>query len=140
MTFRAIDGGLYLPVQPDWSLQFTSPNECATAAQYWSRIIATMRVADTITAANGHAIERLVVFQIICDCASAAVARDGAIRRIKGVDRKNPNFMVLRHASEACSGLEAELGLSPAKRNRAGKVARRGRSPSAADEFVRPFR
>jgi phage terminase small subunit len=140
MTFEAIDGGLNLPEQPDWGLQFDSVEECTAATQYWSKIIEAMRAADTASRANGHAIARLVVFQILYDRASTAVARDGAIRRVKGVDRKNPQLMVMRQASEMCSGLEGELGLSPVKRGRAGKVARRARRGTAADEFLRPVK
>jgi phage terminase small subunit len=140
MTFETIEGGLGLPEQPDWRLLFSASAECATAARYWSGIVAAMRAADTVSEANGTAIKRLVIAEIVYDRASAAVMRDGAIRRVKGVDRKNPNWMVMRQASEMCSGLEGELGLSPAKRSRAGKVARKSRGRTAADGYLRPVK
>jgi P27 family predicted phage terminase small subunit len=140
MAFEAIDGGLGIPEQPDWGLLFSSAQECATAAGYWSKIVTEMRAAETISGANGHAIERLVTAQVVYDRASAAVASQGAVRRIKGVERKNPNWIIARQSSELCSSLEAELGLSPAKRSRVAKVARRARRPAAADEFLRPVR
>ena len=140
MTFEAIDGGLNVPDQPDWNLVFDVDQERATAARYWSTIVATMRAAETLSEANGAAIKRLVIAEIVYDRASKAVMRDGAIRRVKGVDRKNPNWMVMRQASEMCSGLEGELGLSPAKRSRAGKVVRSGRKQTAADRFLRPVK
>jgi phage terminase small subunit len=136
MTFEAFDGGLNLPEQPDWGLRFDSAEECMAAAQYWCWIIEAMRAADTVNRANGPAIARLVVFQIVYDRASTAVARDGAIRKVRGIDRKNPNLMAMRQASEVCSSLEAELSLSPLKRRRAGKVARRIFRRTPADEFL----
>lgn len=140
MTFKAIDGGIGLPDQPDWRLLFSVPDECASAERSWSRIITSMRAADTVSEANGAAIKRLVIAGILYDRASTAVMRDGAIRRVKGVDRKNPNWMVMRQASEMCSQLEGELGLSPAKRSRVGKAARPARARTEADRYLKPVR
>jgi len=140
MTFEAIDGGLNVPDHPDWSLLFSADQERAAAARHWSAITAAMRGADTLSAANGAAIKRLVTAAIVYERASVAVMRDGAIRRVRGVDRKNPNWMVMRQASEMCSSLEGELGLSPAKRSRAGKVARNARKQTAADGYLRPIK
>lgn len=139
MTFEAIDGGNGAPEQPAWQLTFSDTSECAAAAAYWSTITTTMRMAETLSAANGHAIRRLVVAAIVYDRAAAAVARDGAIRRVKGVDRKNPQWMVLKQSAEVCAGLEAELGLTPARRSRAGKVSRKPRR-LGADAYLRPVR
>jgi P27 family predicted phage terminase small subunit len=139
MTFEAIDGGNGTPEQPAWQLFFSDANECGAAAAYWSTIVATMRAAETLSAANGHAIKRLVVAAIVYDRAAAAVARDGAIRRVKGVDRENPQWMVVKQAAEVCAGLEAELGLSPARRGRAGKVSRAPRR-IGADAYLRPVK
>jgi phage terminase small subunit len=116
MTFEAIDGDHDLPEHPDWQLLFSVTNECAAAVRHWTCIVAAMRAADTIGRANGASIKRLVLAQIVYDRAALAVMRDGAIRRVKSVDRKNPNWMVMKQASEMCAVLEAELGLSPAKR------------------------
>jgi P27 family predicted phage terminase small subunit len=140
MTFETIDGGIGLPKQPDWQLLFNAADECASAESYWSRIVTSMRGADTVSEANGAAIKRLVIAGILYDRASAAVMRDGAIRRVKGVDRKNPSWMVMRQAAEMCSQLEGELGLSPAKRSRVGKVARSPRKRTAADAYLKPVR
>jgi P27 family predicted phage terminase small subunit len=140
MSFEAIEGDRDLPEQPNWRLLFSVVDECAAAAKHWTVIVAAMRVADTISRANGASIKRLVLAQIVYDRAALAVMREGAIRRVKSVDRKNPNFMVMRQASEMCSALEAELGLSPAKRNRVGKVARPARQRTAADTYLRPVK
>ena len=140
MAFDLMEGGAGTPEQPDWQQLFSGTDECAAAAAYWSTVVATMRAAETLSTANGHAIKRLVVAAIVYDRASKAVMRDGAIRRVKGVDRKNPNWMVMRQASEMCSSLEGDLGLSPAKRSRAGKVPRKQRQRTAADEYLRPVK
>ena len=141
MSFEAIEGGRDLPEQPDWHLLFSATDECAAAVRHWTCVVAAMREADTISKANGASVKRLVLAQIVYDRAALAVMRDGAIRRVKSVDRKNPNFMVMRQASEMCSSLEGELGLSPAKRSRAGKVARTARKLSpAANKYLRPVK
>jgi phage terminase small subunit len=140
MTFEAIDGGDGTPEQPDWCLLFSGPDECAVAAAYWSTIVATMRAAETLSTANGHAIKRLVVTAIVYDRASAAVARDGAVRRVKGVDRKSPQWALMKQSAEMCAGIEAELGLPPVRRARVGKVPRKQRQRTAADGYLRPVK
>ncbi|MCK1289928.1 hypothetical protein [Bradyrhizobium sp. 30] len=62
---------------------FDSAEDCSTTAGYWSAIIGEMRDAGTLAAVNGHSVERLVMAQVVWDRATAAVAREGAIRRIK---------------------------------------------------------
>jgi P27 family predicted phage terminase small subunit len=140
MTFETIDGDRDLPEQPDWQLLFSATAEYAAAVRHWTCVVAAMRAADTISRANGASVKRLVLAQIVYDRAALAVMRDGAIRRVKSVDRKNPSWMVMRQASEMCSALEAELGLSPAKRSRVGKVARSVRRRTAADTYLRPVK
>jgi P27 family predicted phage terminase small subunit len=137
MTFEAIDGGDGTPEQPDWCLLFSGADECAAATAHWSTITSAMRAAETLSVANGHAIKRLVIAQIVFDRACAAVARDGAVRRVKGVDRRNPQWMLVKQSAEMCAGIEAELGLPPVRRGRVGKVARKA-SRSAADNYLKP--
>jgi P27 family predicted phage terminase small subunit len=139
MTFEAIDGDRDLPEHPDWQLLFSATDECAAAVRHWTCVVAAMRAVDTINPVNGASIKRLVLAQIVYDRAALAVMRDGAIRRVKSVDRKNPNWMVMRQASEMCAALEAELGLSPAKRGRVGKVSRPPRR-TGADTYLRPVK
>ncbi|WMT78855.1 P27 family phage terminase small subunit [Bradyrhizobium sp. Ash2021] len=136
MAFETIDGG---PDEPDWLLSLTAEGERSAARKHWAAITAAMRTADTITAANGHAIGRLVIAQTVFDRASAAVARDGAVRRVKGVDRRNPHWMIMKQANELCSELEGQLGLSPRTRHRVGRVVR-GVRRSAADKYLRPVK
>jgi phage terminase small subunit len=139
MTLESIEGGNGTPEHPAWRLLFSDASECGAAAAYWSTIITAMRAAETLTAANGHAIKRLVVAAIVYDRASTAVARDGAIRRIKGVDRKNPQWMLMKQSAEMCAGIEAELGLPPVRRGRVSKVARKSRR-TAADGYLRTLK
>jgi hypothetical protein len=139
MTFEAIDGGDGTPEQPDWCLLFSGADECAAATAHWSTITSAMRAAETLSVANGHAIKRLVIAQIVFDRACAAVARDGAVRRVKGVDRRNPQWMLVKQSAEMCAGIEAELGLPPVRRGRVGKVARKPHR-TAADGYLRPVK
>jgi hypothetical protein len=140
MAFDLMEGGAGTPEQPDWQQLFSGTDECAAAAAYWSTVVATMRSAETLSAANGHAIKRLVVGAIVYDRASAAVARDGAVRRVKGVDRKSPQWALMKQSAEMCAGIEAELGLPPVRRARVGKVARKPRERTAADGYLRPVK
>jgi P27 family predicted phage terminase small subunit len=139
MAFETIDGGSGAPEQPAWQLLFSGADECAAAQSYWSTIVATMRAAETLSVANGHAIKRLVVAAIVYDRASAAVARDGAVRRVKGVDRKSPQWALMKQSAEMCARIEAELGLPPVRRGRVGKVTRKSRR-TAADGYLRPVK
>ncbi|MBW5438350.1 hypothetical protein FXB41_27390 [Bradyrhizobium canariense] len=75
---------------------FDSAEDWSTTAGYWSAIIGEMRDAGTLAAVNGHSVERLVMAQVVGDRATAAVAREGAIRRIKGTVRKSPAWIVAR--------------------------------------------
>lgn len=136
MTLETIEGG---PEEPNWLLTLTSEKERDEARKHWSVILNAMRAADTLAAANGHMVSRLVMAQIVFDRASAVVAREGAVRRVKGVDRRNPQWMILKQANELCSELEGQLGLSPRTRQRVGKVVR-GPRRSAADAYLRPVK
>jgi cold shock CspA family protein len=70
-----IDGGEGTPQQPNWQLLSSDVGECGAAAGHWSNIVNAMRSAETLSVANGHAIKRLVIAQIVFDRACAAVAR-----------------------------------------------------------------
>jgi P27 family predicted phage terminase small subunit len=122
-----IEGGDGMPLEPDWSLLFSDANELTTAHEHWSTVVTTMRSAETLTVANGHAIKRLVLAQVVFDRACVAIARDGAVRRVKGVDRRNPQWMLARQSAEMAANIEAELGLPPSRRHRVGKAPRRCR-------------
>lgn len=138
MTFEAIaiDGG---PSEPDWPLLLTDPIEQSAARQHWLLICSVMRAAETLSAANGYMIRRLVLSQLIYDRAVVVVAREGAIRRTKGVDRRNPHWLLLKQANDLCTELEQQLGLTPRTRHRVGKVARWPRR-SDADTYLRPVK
>jgi P27 family predicted phage terminase small subunit len=138
--FDVIEGGDGTPQQPNWQLLFSDAGECGAAAGHWSNIVNAMRSAETLSVANGHAIKRLVIAQIVFDRACAAVARDGAVRRVKGVDRRNPQWMLVKQSAELCAGIEADLGLPPVRRARVGKVSRKQRQRTAADEYLRPVK
>lgn len=139
---KAIDGGNGVPPEPDWSL-YSSPREIALARSWWSEIVAAMRSAETLTVANGSAIQRLVNFRVIEDQASRHVAEHGAIFKPAGstalVGQWNPYWKVWRQADESIRQLEAELALAPTRRHRAGKVKRKATGPRAADTYLKPI-
>jgi hypothetical protein len=84
MTLDLIEGGDGAPKEPDWRMLFSDAGECVTAREHWSTVVTTMRSAETLTVANGHSIKRLVLAQIVFDRACTAVARDGAVRVVRG--------------------------------------------------------
>jgi P27 family predicted phage terminase small subunit len=140
MTLDVIQGGDGTPQEPDWGLFFSDACECVTAREHWSTVVTTMRSAETLTVANGHAVKRLVLAQIVFDRACTAVARDGAVRRVKGVYRKNPQWMLVKQSAEMCAGIEAELGLAPSRRHRVGKAPRRKQQAQASDAYLKPVK
>jgi P27 family predicted phage terminase small subunit len=119
-------------------LLFSDVGECATAREHWSTVVTAMRTAETLTVANGHAVKRLVLAQVVFDRACAAVARDGGVRVVKGVYRRNPQWILAKQSAEMCAGIEAELGLPPSRRHRVGKAARRKQQARASDAYLKP--
>jgi hypothetical protein len=65
--FDVIEGGDGTPQQPNWQLLFSDAGECGAAAGHWSNIVNAMRSAETLSVANGRAIKRLVIAQIVFD-------------------------------------------------------------------------
>lgn len=140
MALEIIQGGEGVPLEPDWTKYFSDDLDLAFVREQWRSIVNEMRAAQTLSVANGHAIQRLVYARLEFDRCMRQVGEHGAVRKIKGVFRKNPSWIVMRQANDLCIAAESELGLSPAKRSRAGKVMRRARKPTAADEFLKPVK
>lgn len=127
------------PVEPDWSAIFTDDLDLAAAKEHWGEIVAEMRESGTLVVANGHAIRRVVCFRIEWDRSARNIADDGKILRAKRTKTPqiNPEWTCLKQATEALTILEAELGLSPRRRNAAGKVQRAKRKATAADRYLK---
>ena len=92
---------------------------------------------------NGHALQRLVIAYLLFDRTSREVAENGAVLKPrrgnpKSIARLSPYFTAMREAGADAERLEAELGLSPRRRNGVGKVARNGRKTTASAAYLKP--
>lgn len=140
MQLTSVDGGDGIPPEPDWTSQFADELDIAEAHERWSIIEREMKGASTLAIVNGHAMQRLVEFYVEYRRAARQIAEHGTIlkaRRTK-VPQVSPYWTIMRQADEHIRVLEAELGIAPVRRAKAGKVQRGKKAQRAADEFLRP--
>jgi P27 family predicted phage terminase small subunit len=137
----ALAGGEGTPAEPNWTSLYRKAGEAKRAAAHWAEIINEMRERQTLSVANGHAIERLVLFRILYDRAAEVIRARGALQDAPnaGTPMYNLNFSVLKDAEEKIRMLESELGLAPIRRARASRVDRRPAKPRPADRYLRPI-
>jgi phage terminase small subunit len=135
-----IEGGDGTPPEPNWKDIYRDAEKEARAHQYWSEVCSALRDAGGLTVSNGHAIYRLAAFRIEFDNSARDVADRGVIRPAtkKRFEHVNPHFTAMRQLDETIRQLEAELGVSPARRARIGKVPRKASKLSPADRYLRP--
>jgi hypothetical protein len=126
------------PAEPDWTKLYRSKVDRESANQLWSDVVAEMTNANTLSIVNGPAIKRYVIFQVECERQSRAIGMSGVIRRAKKtrVPMVHPAWSILKQAAEAAATLEAELAISPRRRNNGGKVERKQTRPNRADAFL----
>ena len=127
--------------EPDWKKLLPSVSERAAAKRHWRCITDEMRTSDTLSAANRHALQRLVLAYLVYDRCSAIVAKDGlvtepAMDNPKAIARLSIHYKAMREAETNAERLEAQLGLSPGKRGRVGKVAKKRERSAGADKFL----
>lgn len=137
---ETIEGGGGIPPEPDWSALFTDEFDLAIAHEEWGVVIREMTEAQTITLANGSAIERLIHFRVIYRRSMRQIAEEGAIIRAKRTKtpRHNPHWVVVRQADDAIRLLEGELGIAPVRRARAAKAPKKSKVARAADRYLKP--
>jgi P27 family predicted phage terminase small subunit len=136
-----IIGGEGEPEEPNWRLIYTNEDDLEAAHREWGLVIRELRECHTLSVANGHAIRRLVDFRIAYERASRHVAEHGPVFAPKSKRSKqgqwNPQWGVMRHAEEVIRHCESELGISPLRRNRAGKVQKRDKKARASDAYLK---
>jgi len=140
---EAVDGTGSIVQEPEWGTLFSDIVEVNAAREYWRVITTEMRERNTLAASNGHSIQRLVCAYLIYDAAARVVAEKGAVTKPrpgnpKAIARLSPYFTAMREAASDAAALEAELGLTPRRRNAAAKVERTARKARAADAYLRP--
>lgn len=140
MSLNAVVGGGGTPPEPNWSTIFTDDLDLAAARENWRGLISEMREAGTLAVENGHAIQRLVIFRLEFDRAARNVVEQGKILRAKRTKTPqiNPEWTCMKQAGEAVADLESDLGISPRRRNAAGKVTRAKKKATAADTYLTP--
>ena len=129
--------------EPHWRLLLTDDMEIEAAGEHWRRITTEMRERATLSPTNGHAVQRLVLAYVLYDRCSREVAEHGAVAKpkrgnTKAIARISPHFTAMRETASDAAALEAELGLSPRRRNAASKVERKARTTRASDSYLRP--
>ena len=140
---NAIDGTGEIVAEPNWRMLLSDDLEVVAAAQHWRCIVTEMRDRQTLSASNGHMVQRLVLAYVLYDRCSREVAEHGAVTKpkrgnTKAIARLSPHFTAMRESASDAAALEAELGLSPRRRNAAGKVERKARAARAADSYLKP--
>jgi phage terminase small subunit len=136
----AVAGGSGAPEEPDWTAIYSDEADADAARAQWGVVVRELRDGQTLTVANGHMIQRLVLFRVEFERASRNVAERGTILSAKrtGVPQVNPYWPIMQQASAAIRLLEIELGLPPVRRGKASKVTREKKNSRAADAYLRP--
>ena len=138
MALTAITGGDGRPPEPDWDAIFTDELDRLAAAEHWRAVVSEMHEAGTLAAVNAHTVKRLVLFYVEFDRSARSVAEAGKVTKTKsGVPQLNLEWTGMKQANEACTSLEAELGISPRRRNAAGKAQKAKRGASASERYLK---
>lgn len=129
--------------QPDWSALLTDADEQVVARGHWRRIVDEMTTREILSSSNGHALQRLVLAYIVYDRCSRQVAGNGLVteanpENAKAIDRLSIYYKAMREAESTAERLEAQLGLSPGRRSKVGKVAKQRQRTAGADAFLGP--
>ena len=125
--------------EPDWESIFNDPLEILAAREHWGFITREMREAGTLAPVNAHQIQRLVIAMVMHDAAAKVVAEQQPVIKAArtGTPQHNPWWSVMKQAGEIASSLEAELGISPRRRNAAGKAQKAKRGASASERYLK---
>jgi P27 family predicted phage terminase small subunit len=118
--FSVIDG----LAEPEWAAQFTDELDQDLARRQWRIITGELRSSEKLANANERQVKRLVDAYVLYEIAMRHVADEGAVFPRKGKKQPayNPWFTVLKDANAMASAAEAELTITPRRRNNGGKV------------------
>jgi phage terminase small subunit len=135
---RATIGGI---LEPDWARMLPERAEQSAASEHWQRNAGEMNEQQTLSPSNGHALQRLVLAYLVYDRCSLEVAVGGLVTEPsadnpKAIARLSIHYKAMREAEKTAEGLEGQLGLTPGKRGRVGKVTRKRERKAGADTFL----
>lgn len=130
-------------LEPDWARLLPDKLEQAAASEHWCRVAGEMDELQILSASNGHALQRLVMAYLVYDRCSLAVAADGLVTakspdNPKSIERLSIHYKAMREAENTAERLEGQLGLTPGKRGKVGKVAKQRERKAGADAFLGP--
>jgi phage terminase small subunit len=114
------------PDEPDWTQLFVDELDISLARQQWRILITELRAAEKLATANYSHIKRTVFHQVMWERAARQVAEVGAVIPKKGRrgPKPNPWWAALKDANAMVATAEAELTITPRRRNNGGKVQR----------------
>lgn len=137
---REMIGGI---IEPEWARLLPERGEQEAASEHWRRVAGEMHEQEILSLANGHALQRLVLAYLVYDRCSKNVAADGLVTEPnkdnpKSIARLSIHYKAMREAENTAERLEAQLGLTPGKRGRVGKVTKKRERKAGADAFLNP--
>lgn len=129
------------PAEPNWNSLLVDRYERAAAKKHWRRITSEMEELETLAEVNGHAVQRLVLAYVVYDRCSKAVAKSGLVEapsdeNPRAISRLSIHYKAMSEAEKTAERLEAQLGLSPQRRGKVGKVGRKRERSASADAFL----
>lgn len=129
--------------EPAWKNLCDGKTEISEAKRHWARIVGEMGDRETLAEANGHSVQRLVIAYLNYDRAAAKVATAGVVDEPaqdnpRAIARLSIYFKVMSEAEKTAERLEAQLGLSPQRRSKVGKVTKKRERSAGADAFLGP--
>lgn len=138
---NVIEGTGSIVAEPDWESLFSDVLEIAAAKEHWRVITIELKERKLLAAANGHSVQRLVCAYLMFDRMYREVAEHGVVSKPKrgnpkAIARISPFFTAMREAGVDATALEAELGISPRRRDGVAKAERRQRKERAADAYL----
>ncbi|WP_244558245.1 P27 family phage terminase small subunit [Tardiphaga sp. OK246] len=124
--------------EPQWSAQFTDELDQDLARRQWRIIVGELRQSDKLANANERQVKRLVDAYVLYEIAMRHVADEGAVFPRKGKKQPayNPWFTIMKDANAMASAAEAELTITPRRRNNGGKVQKQ-KQPSFGGGFLK---
>lgn len=124
--------------EPVWSQIFNDELDQAAAHEFWRVAIQDLDKSEKLASVNAHQIKRMVMHQILHDMAFQKVIEQGAVIPAKKtkVPQYNPWFTVMQSANAMVTSAEAELTLSPRRRNNGGKVKKGTTKASGAAAYL----
>lgn len=137
---RETIGGI---LEPEWKRLLPENGEQVAASEHWRRVAGEMDQLEILSASNGHALQRLVMAYLVYDRCSREVAAGGLVTaknpdNPKSIERLSIHYKAMREAESTAQRLEDQLGLTPGKRGKVGKVARKQERKTGADAFLGP--